>query len=85
MSHDVPNSFIWTLTPNGNERVIMNIKGVLVYLIVEMDPAFYGKYVVYENRRKFLYVEVIQVMYVMLVASLLCYKNFHSYLEDISF
>ena len=59
----------------------MNITGVLVDSIVEISPEVYGKYVVYDKGRKFLYFEVLRYLYVILVASLLRYNKFHSYLE----
>ena len=40
-------------------------------MMVELDPEKYGKYVVFENGRKVLYVRVLRAIYGMLVASLL--------------
>ena len=34
----VPNYFIKTDIPDGNEQVIVKITGVLVYLLVEISP-----------------------------------------------
>ena len=67
MPADVPNYLIQNEIPNGNERVIMNITGVMLDLLVEMDPEFYGKYFVYENGRKVLYVEVLRALYGIMV------------------
>ena len=88
MSADVPNAFIQTRMPKvkeGNARTIMKITGVLVDMLVEMEPDIYGPYVVYEKGRKVLYVEVIMVIYGMLVASLLWYQKFRKDLESIGF
>ena len=66
MSADVPNAFIQALLPqpeNGEDRVIMKITGVLVDLLVKLNPKLYGKYVVYENGRKVLYVQVLCAIY----------------------
>ena len=49
----------------------MKIAGVLVDLLLEMAPEVYGKYVLYENGSKVLYVEVLQDLYGILVASIL--------------
>ena len=81
ISYYVPNYFIQTVIPDGNEWAIMEISGVMVNLLVEMDPEVYGKYVVYENRRKVLYVQVLRTMYGMLIAYLLWYNKFYSDLE----
>ncbi len=88
MSADVPNAFIQAFLPDikdGEERVIMKITGVLVDLLVEMEPETYGPYVVYENGQKVLYVQVLKALYGMLVAALLWYKKFRSDLENIGF
>ena len=88
MTADVPNAFIQTNMPepkDGEEPVIMKITGVLVDLLVEMAPEVYGPYVVYENGRKVLYVQVLKALYGMLVASLLWYKQFKGDLEKVGF
>ena len=81
----VPHAFIQTIIPNRNEQVIMNIEGVLVDLIMEMATEVYGKYVVYENRRKVLYVVVLQALYGMIVTYILWYNKLHSDLKEIIF
>jgi hypothetical protein len=46
---DIPNAFIQALMPevkDGNERVMMKITGVLVDMLVELNPELYGPYVV---------------------------------------
>ena len=89
MCGDVPNAFIQALIPNaekdGNERVIMKITGVLVDMLVQLNPEMYGPYVVYENGRKVLYVQVLRALYGMLQAALLWYKKFRSELEEEGF
>ena len=62
MTVDIPNAFIQTKMPEtkaGEERVIMKITGVLVDMLVQLNPELYGPYVVYENGRKVLYVQVL--------------------------
>ena len=56
---DIPNEFIQTKIPvieYDKERLIKNIIGVLVDLLVEMAPEAYRPYVLFENVRKLLYV-----------------------------
>ena len=88
MTCDVPNAFIQAHMPQleeGNEHVIMKITGVLVDLLVEMAPEVYGPFVVFENGKKVLYVQVLQGLYGMLIAALLWYKKFKSDLEQEGF
>jgi hypothetical protein len=59
MACNIPNAFIQALMPEirtGEERVVINITGVLVGMLVELNPELYGPYVVYEKTRKILYV-----------------------------
>ena len=49
----------------------MNITGVLVHLLVQLAPGVYGPYVVFENGKKVLYVQVLKALYGMLSAALL--------------
>jgi hypothetical protein len=75
MTADVPNAFIQTDMPEGKEHVIMKITGVLVDMLVQMAPETYGPYVVFENGKKVLYVQVLKALYGMLVAALLWYRQ----------
>ena len=66
MSADVPNAFVQTSMPpleEGVECVIMKITGVLVDLLVQITPEVYADYVVFENGRKVLSVEVLKALY----------------------
>ena len=88
MVMDIPNAFIQALMPErkeGEERVIMKIAGVLMDMMTEIASETYGKYVVYENGRKVIYVTVLKAIYGMLQAALLWYKKFRSGLEGIGF
>ena len=79
MTADVPNAFFQTDMPEvkpGDERVIMKITGVLVDMLVQVDPQLYGSHVVYERGRKVIYVQVMKAIYGMLTASLLWYQKF---------
>jgi hypothetical protein len=90
MMCDIPNAFIEALMPkvkDGDERVMMEITGVLVDMLVELNPELYGPYVVYErNRRnKVLYVQVTRAIYGMLEAAILWYNNFRGELKQKGF
>jgi hypothetical protein len=90
MTCGIPNVFIQALMPevkDGDERVMMKITGVLVDMLVELNPELYGPYVVYErNRRnKVLYVQVMRAIYGMLEAAILWYKKFRGELEQKGF
>jgi hypothetical protein len=54
MTRDIPNAFIQALMPevkDGDERVMMKITGVLVDMLVELNPEVYGPYLVYGRNR----------------------------------
>ena len=61
MTADIPNAFIQMEMPkeDGKDRVIMKITGVLVDILVKMSPQDYQEYVVMENGKKVVYVEVL--------------------------
>jgi hypothetical protein len=88
MSADIPNAFIQAHLPateDGDERVIMKITGVLVDLLVSIDPTKYGPFVVTEKGTKTLYVEVLKALYGMLVEAQVWYRQLKSHLEDTGF
>jgi hypothetical protein len=85
MSGDIPNAFIQTHMPEpkpGQDRVILKMTGVIVDLMVEVNPARYAAYVVYENGVKTLYLVVLRGLYGMLIAAMLWYKRFRQELEE---
>eukprot|EP00980_Cylindrotheca_fusiformis_P007564 scaffold1573_cov71-Cylindrotheca_fusiformis.AAC.2 len=69
----------------GEDRVIMKITGVLVDLLVELDPQTYKNFVVFENGKKVVYAAVLKAIYGMLQAALLWYQKFRKDLEGIGF
>ncbi len=88
MTADIPNAFIQAKLPDikdGEDRVILKITGVLVDLLVQMAPEVYGPYVVLENGKRVLYLEVLRGLYGMLIAALLWYRLFSSNLMAIGF
>jgi hypothetical protein len=85
MTCNIPNAFIQAYLPKkepGEDRVVMKIIGVLVDMLVDINPESYGPAVVLENRKKVVYVEVLKAIYGMLEAALLWYKKFRKDLED---
>ena len=50
MSADIPNAFTQAALPEvkeGEERVMMKITGVLVDMLLQLDPQLYGPHIVY--------------------------------------
>jgi hypothetical protein len=79
MTCNIPNTFIQAYLPKkepGEDRVVMKITGVLVDMLVDINPESYGPAVVLENQKKVIYVEVLKAIYGMLEAALLWYKTF---------
>jgi hypothetical protein len=74
MTADIPNAFIQTLMPEleeGQECVIMKLKGAVLEILVELAPDLYGPYVVLEDGKRVLYLHVLRALYGMLVAAVL--------------
>jgi hypothetical protein len=88
MTCNIPNVFIQALMPDvkpGDERVMMKITGVLVEMLVELNPKLYGPHVVYKKRGKVLYIQVLRAIYGMLESALLWYRKFCGRLEKAGF
>ena len=60
---------------NGGEKVMMKMTGILLELLLELAPETYGPYVVFENGKKVLYLQVLRALYGMLVAALIWYRK----------
>ena len=88
MTCNIPNAFIQADMPepiDGHDRVIMKITGVMVDILVGIAPETYEDYVVEENGKKILYLQVVKALYGMLVAAMLWYKRFKRDLEKEGF
>jgi len=88
MTADIPNAFIQASLENlkdGDKKVIMKVTGMLTDLLIKVAPDVYSPFVVYENGRKVLYLQVLKALYGMLQAALLWYKKFRSDLESIGY
>ena len=66
---------------DGKEWVTMKIAGVLVDMLVQLNPEIYGPYIVFEKQQKVIYVQVLKAIYGMLQAALLRYNKFREELE----
>jgi hypothetical protein len=65
MTCNIPNAFIQALmleVKDGDKRVMMQSTGVLVDMLVNLNPELYGPYVVYEKNRKVLYLQMIRAI-----------------------
>ena len=83
MTVDIPNAFVQAKFPElkpGEDRCIMKLTGVVVDILVEIDPTYAG-YVVMERGKRVLYVELWRPLYGHLLASLFWYRDFHHALE----
>jgi hypothetical protein len=85
MTCDLLNAFCQTEMPQDYERVIMKITGVLVDILVQMNPSVYKNFVVYEQGKRIIYVRVLKAIYGQLVAALLLYKKIRKELEGEGF
>ena len=84
MTTDIPNAFVQTEMPEvkeGEERIVMKITGVLVDMLVQLNPDLYGPHVVFERGERVLYVQVMRAIYGMLQSALLWYKKFRRNLK----
>ncbi len=86
MTLDIPNAFVQTDVPEDlPEKIIMKIRGVLVDMLVKIDPATYKDSVVYEGNQKVMYVKALKAIYGMLQSSLLFYRKLRADLEQEGF
>jgi hypothetical protein len=85
MTVDIPNAFVQTKLDNNQEKVIMKIWGILVDMLIEINPEMYGSYIVYEGNNRVIYVRMLRVLYGMIQSALVFYKKFRSDIETISF
>ena len=79
MCVDVPNAFLQTEMPefkDGKKRVIVKIAGVLVDMLVQLNPELHGPHVVCEKNRKVLCMQALHAICGMLQASPLWHKKF---------
>ncbi len=73
MTCDIPNAFVQTEIKKQEigERIIMKILGILLEILVEMDPEKYSEYVVVEDGWRTVYVVMLKALYGMMMSLLL--------------
>jgi len=82
MTLDIPNAFVQTEIPEGEEKIIIKIRRALVDILCEIAPEVYWNYVVKDGKDNVLYVHMLKALYRMLVALLLYYKKFWRILRE---
>jgi hypothetical protein len=74
---DIPNAFIQTVVFDKKRRVIIQIRGMLVDILVKLAPNVYGPYVTTDKKgNKQILVECLNAIYGTMVAGLLYYEKF---------
>ena len=74
---DIPNAFIQTKIEDEKDMAIIRIRGVLVDMLLEIAPDFYGPYVTTDKKGiKQLIVQCLNALYGTMTASLLYYCKF---------
>ena len=65
MSADISNAFIQAEVPKGKDthtKIIMKISGKLVDMLVAIAPETHAQYIVYKNKKKVLYIQVLRTL-----------------------
>ena len=71
---DIPNAFVQIRIKNNKDMYIIKIRGILVYMLLDIDPGVYGPYVNIDRKIiKQLINQCINAIYGTMVASLLYY------------
>jgi hypothetical protein len=73
MTVDIPNAFVQTKLDNNQEKVIMKICGILVDILIEINPEMYWSYIVYEGSHRVIYVRMLRVLHGMIQSALSFY------------
>ena len=79
---DIPGAF---MQGDQDETVHMHLEGTLAELLTKCDPKLYRQYVVTENKRPVLYVELIMALYGTLRAALILWRKLTSKLVEWGF
>jgi hypothetical protein len=83
---DITNTFVQTRVENEKDMAFIKIRGILVYILVEISPDVYKSYVSKDKKgSKQLLVQCHNAMYGTMVASLLYYRKLVKSLTDIDF
>eukprot|EP00957_Ditylum_brightwellii_P073338 5573548-Ditylum_brightwellii.AAC.2 len=68
MTLDIQNMFVQMPIPEGDHKIVMKIRGMLVDVLIQLFPGVYEDYVVYEAKNKALYVHMLMALYGMMVS-----------------
>jgi hypothetical protein len=79
---DIPNAFMQV---DMDETVRMKLEGKMAELLVKIDPKLYRPYVMNENGKSVLYVELKKALFGTLKAALLFWKRLSSQLVKWNF
>ena len=79
---DIPGAF---MQGDQDETVHMRLEGTLAELLTKCDPKLYRQYVVTENNKPVLYVELIKALYGTLQAALIFWRKLTSKLIEWGF
>ena len=79
---DIPGAF---MQGDQDETVHMRLEGTLAELLTKCDPKLYRQYVVTENNKPVLYVELIKALYGTLCAALIFWRKLTSKLVEWGF
>ena len=72
---DIPGAFLQTDMVHGNHAVRVRLCGVLVNLLVKIDPSKFVQKVVMESGQKVIYAVLNKSLYGALIASLLFWRD----------
>jgi hypothetical protein len=83
---DIPNAFMQTRVENEKDMAFVKILGILVDILVDINPDVYKPYVLKDKKgMKQLLVQFQNALYGTMVASLLYYRKFIKSLTEIDF
>ena len=67
---DIPDAFIQTYSTEkvGYQRDIIKVGVKLAQILVDISTYIYGYYIIYENGKSVLYLELLKALYGMLIS-----------------
>ena len=76
----------YSVLTESRERTIMKFRGILVDMLYEIDYEVYSEYVAHDSENnKILCASMLKLLYGMLKASILYYKQFVNDIKDIAY
>ena len=68
---EILNSLTQTKVPQGNELIIMSIRGDLVCILLDVEPEEWTQIAIGEDRNKVLHAAILKALHGMLMESIL--------------